>query len=302
VIRAVSAVIGSYRSTSSAAACGQPLGVFSQQLPLIRVLGEQPDAVRQLRLGGVHPAHEHRAHEVAHLLLGQPVAVLLGLDQVRDQVVLGVALALLDQVRDVIHELGRGLLERRQHRRDRDRVELLLDQVRPVSELRCVLERRAHDTRDHPSGIRLGECVDEVALAVGGDGVPHLLELLPHQRAQLVRLLRGERVLHELALTAVVIAAQVQQVALHPVPHRALGDALDLEHQDAREVRLLRAHEELDRLVVEHDPADWIGARDPRLLREPQHHLVEAGTGDRLVCVIPLGDVQLCERRHGREL
>jgi hypothetical protein len=26
---------------------------------------------------------------------------------------------------------------------------------------------------------------------------------------------------------------------------------------------------------------------------------VEAGAGDRLVGVVPLGDVQLCERRHG---
>ena len=178
-----------------------------------------------------------------------------------------VALALLDQVVHVGHELGRRLLERGQHRRDRDRVELLLDQVRPVPELRSVLERRAHHARDHPRGVRLRERVDEVARAVGRDRVPHLLELLAHERPQLVGLLGREGVLDQLALPAVVVAAQVEQVALHPVPHRALGDALHLEHQDAREVRLRRAHEERDRLVVEHDPADRVGARDPRLAR-----------------------------------
>ena len=31
---------------------------------------------------------------------------------------------------------------------------------------------------------------------------------------------------------------------------------------------------------------------------QPQHHLVEAGAGDRLVGVVPLRDVELCERWH----
>ena len=66
---------------------GQPARIGAQQLPLVGVLGQQPDGVGQLALAGVDAADQDVQHEVAQLVVGQAVARLFGLDQRRDQVI-----------------------------------------------------------------------------------------------------------------------------------------------------------------------------------------------------------------------
>ncbi len=65
---------------------GGQLGPFPQQLPLVGVFGEQPDRVRELALGGVDAADQNVQHEVHALDVGEPLALLFGVDQQRDQV------------------------------------------------------------------------------------------------------------------------------------------------------------------------------------------------------------------------
>ena len=69
---------------------GGELRIGSQGGPLLGVFGEQPDGVRQLALAGVHAAHEDVEDEVDALTLREPVPLLLGGDQLGDQVVPGV--------------------------------------------------------------------------------------------------------------------------------------------------------------------------------------------------------------------
>ena len=84
----------------------------------------------ELRLGRVHAADQHGAHQVHALLLGQAIAVLLGLEEL-DEIVARVAAAAVHQRACVVDELGGGPLQLRQPGGDLDRVELALDQVGP---------------------------------------------------------------------------------------------------------------------------------------------------------------------------
>ena len=85
-IRAVNGVIGSKRSDLLDRRGAPAPGRSASSCPLLRVLGEQPQRVGELALRRVDAADEHVEHEVDELDVGEPVAVLLGGDQRRDQV------------------------------------------------------------------------------------------------------------------------------------------------------------------------------------------------------------------------
>ena len=93
-IRAVNGVIGSKRTISSTA-FGDQLRVLAQRLPLLGVLGEQPQAVRELALRRVDAADEHVQHEVEQL------DVVGAVQQLGDQVLAGRLAAGLHAARSV---------------------------------------------------------------------------------------------------------------------------------------------------------------------------------------------------------
>ena len=64
----------------------EPVRVGAQQLPLIGMGGEQPHGMRELALARVDAADEDVEDEVAQLVVAEPIALLLGRDQVGDQV------------------------------------------------------------------------------------------------------------------------------------------------------------------------------------------------------------------------
>ena len=150
-------VIGSKRSASSTAAERQAARVRAEQLPLVGMLGQQADRVGELALAGVDAADQDVQHEVAQLVVAQPVARLLGLDQRRDQVVARRRPPARDQLVLVGVELGHRLLDLLALGHQAGRVELALDHVRPVMKPRRVVERGAHHLGDHQRRVRLGE-------------------------------------------------------------------------------------------------------------------------------------------------
>ena len=136
--------------------------------------------MRELALRRVDAAVHHVEHQVHALLLAEPVALALGRDQCRGEVVARVAAPLLDQVPDVRLELDRRLLELLAARHHGDRVELALQEVREPCRRGPVLERRAHDGCDHLCRVRRGELRDELAAAALGQ---RLEQLRPAARA-----------------------------------------------------------------------------------------------------------------------
>ncbi len=101
VMRAVNGVIGSKRSASSVTFGASSRGRSRSSCHWSGCVGEQPHRVRELALAGVDAAKQDAEDQVAELVVVQFVAGLLGLDQVRDQVVPGLGAAVLDQPVDV---------------------------------------------------------------------------------------------------------------------------------------------------------------------------------------------------------
>ncbi len=161
-IRAVKGVIGSYRSASSTAAGASRSGSARRAAHCSGAPRQQPQRVRELRLRRVDAADQHVEDEVDQLDVGEPVALLLGRDQLRDQVVAGRAAAQLQQLAGVGVELLDGPLDPRPLAHQHRRVELALDPVRPLVQARRVGERRAHHGRDRQRRVRLRERLDEV--------------------------------------------------------------------------------------------------------------------------------------------
>ena len=148
------------------------LGALGEQAPLVRARGEQPHRVRQLRLGRVHAAHEHVQHEVHALHLGEAVALLLGGEQGRHQVVARIAAAGREHALAPLVELAHGLLDPRAVVHQARRVELALDPVGPLVQPRRVLQRSAHHGRDRQRRVGLGEVGHELAAAGVGHALP----------------------------------------------------------------------------------------------------------------------------------
>ena len=88
--RGRASVAGSQRMASSTAR-GTSSGRCAQQRPLVGVLGESVDHVAELVARRVGAGHEHHRHHRQQFRCDEPVAFLLGGDEVREQVVARVA-------------------------------------------------------------------------------------------------------------------------------------------------------------------------------------------------------------------
>ena len=178
---------------------------------------------------------------------------------------LGLALAPLDQRPGPLVELRAGALDRVALVHQAGPVELALDQVRPLVQLRRVVERSAHHGRDRERRVGLGERVDELAAAGVGERLPEPREELAHRRAPAVGGARREGRVDEVAQAPVVVAVDVEDVAPHLLEQRALGHLEHLGDLHPGEGRRARAQEERGGLAVEHEVADRRASRASRL-------------------------------------
>jgi hypothetical protein len=126
---------------------------------------EEPQRVRQLRLGRVDAAGQDVDHEVHALGVGEPVASIRGGQQRAQQVIGRLGTPLLQERLHVVTHLRTRTLDARQLGRQRPYVELALHPVRPLVQPGRVVERRAEHRRDRHGRVRLGERRDEVGRA-----------------------------------------------------------------------------------------------------------------------------------------
>ncbi len=120
----------------------QPLRVREQLRAQIRVLREVRQAHPHRPGGRLVAREQHRHPELAHVDVGEPVAVHLRLEQHPEEVVMGDALALRDQVVDIGLGVADGV----------GLVSLVAQRARehpldPVEPQRLVLLREVHEPR-----------------------------------------------------------------------------------------------------------------------------------------------------------
>ena len=190
--------------------------------------------MRELGLRRVDAADEDVEHEVHALDVGEAVAVGLGGQQRRDEVLAGVVAAGGEQRVGVVVELDHGLLDELALGHERLGVELLLDPVGPVVQPRRVGQRGAHHRRDDQRRVGLGEGLDELAAPVGAHGLPELLEVGAHGRAPAVGGARREGRVDEVAQAPVVVAVDAEDVAAQLLGQRAGLDPEQLGQLAAR--------------------------------------------------------------------
>ena len=116
---------------------------------------------------------------------------------------------------------------------------------------------------DHERGIRLGERIDELAAAVGGEPTQQLLQELPHRRAVAVDAARRQRRVDEIAQATVILAVDIDDVPDDLLVQRAVVDPEQLADRQSGEHGRLRAQEELRGLTVEHGEAERVVASQP---------------------------------------
>ena len=230
--------------------------VAGQQLPLVGVLGEQPDRVGELALGRVDAADEHVEHEVEQLDVAEPVALLLGGDQGGDQVVAGVGAAAAEQLAGVGVELDDRLLDlRRAPRAPSSRTGAGSSATSPTGGRG---PRSARPSRSRsPARVGLGERLDEVGAASRRRG--RRGELCEDARAWPGRqrsTARGVKAgLTRPRSRRWSWPVDVEDVAADLLEQRAVVDPEDLGDLHPREREALAAQEELARLAVDRDAA-----------------------------------------------
>ena len=276
----------------------EPVGIRAQQLPLVGVLGEQPDRVGELALAGVHAADEHVEDEVSQLVVVQPLALGLGRDQVGDQVDARVLAPRRDQRVGPDVELRDRLLDQPALGGQAPGVELALDPVGPVVQARRVGQRRAHHVGDHQRRVGLGELLDELAVPVLRQAVDQLAEESPHRRAVAIDGARGQRRVDEVAQPTVVGATDVDDVLDHLLVQRPVGDPEQLGDRQAGEDRVLGPQEVLARGSIEHHEAERARRQPPVVSLHRGHRVAVALAAQRRVGVIEHRKLELGRQRH----
>ena len=181
------------------------LGLVGEQLPLLGVVGEQGDGAAELVARRVGAADDDRLHHHHQLVRRQPVALLLGRDQVGEQVLGRLVAAIGDQLPRVLVELVLGGGDDRQVL-----VEVAVEDAQhvggPPAEQLPVLLRRAEQLADDGDRIRLADVDGEVGAPGRGDGIDQPADHLTHERPQPVGRPRRERLADEPAQPGVLLA------------------------------------------------------------------------------------------------
>ena len=227
------------------------------------MLGEQGDGARELVAGGVGATDEHRDGHALELLGVEPIARLLGRDQVGQQVVGRCHTPSLDELVHVRAHLGlRGLDEWQVFE---DVVVEDSQQVRrPPTEQLPVLFRRAQQTADDRDGIGLAHVGHELAAPSAGKRVDEPVDDLAHVGPQTVGRLGGERGGDQAAQPRVLIAFGREDRRSARL-HRAGIESHHLREPGEGLVPAPIA-EEGDAVLVPQDRVPAVDARDPALL------------------------------------
>ena len=211
------------------------VGVGGELVPVAGLAQQLQDRIRDEVHGGLVAGDQQQVAGGHDLLGRQLVAVLLGRDQRRDQVLPRRGPALLDELGEVTAQPAAGLhalIEGLRHLTGDggERVEPLGQQGRGPAELRLVLDRDAEQPADDRNRQWMREVGHDVEAVPLGD----LVEQTVDQRADLAleRLdpLRGEGLLRELAQPGVVGRIEEEETRLperprvHPLGDRALRD------------------------------------------------------------------------------
>ena len=128
------------------------LGPLAEQGELIGVAQESPDSVPDEVRGGFVAGRKQKAQHHPRFLGGQLVAGVLGLDQARDEIVAGLAAALLDDAGEVFRELPGGTIHLLFLFRRKERLQSACQIVGPDLEAFEVALRNADHPRDHDGG------------------------------------------------------------------------------------------------------------------------------------------------------
>ncbi len=209
------------------------LRALRQEFPLLGVVTEDVDRGGHLIAGGVRACHQDARREHAQLTDRQPVAVVLGADQFRDQVVAERFAPAGDHAVDVVVEFPpRG--------KDVGLVfgdvpaEQLEEIVGPVGEQPPVLARGTQQRGDDRHRIGPCDIPDDLAAPLKDERIDQSVDdadddvIEPRDRP------RSECLRHESAQPGVVCAIHRQQGRGRALPQRAGGDALRFEAEPLR--------------------------------------------------------------------
>ena len=204
------------------------LGVLDELAPLLGVLGQEGEHAVERGRDRVEPGDEEEEADVEDVLAAEPVALDLGVEEVREQVVLPLVLTLVeDLVEVVVDRVGDLLLVVAGLLRP---VELPGHVVRaddPVlhgEEAVELVERQAEQGEEDLGGERDGELLGEVHLAPVDEAVDEVVDergdLVVHER----HLARGEDRVEQLAELLVLRRVDLER------DHRPLVLEVDRVH------------------------------------------------------------------------
>ena len=230
---------------------GRQLGVFGQQRPLVGMVDEDVDGCGELVAGGVGAREQQSGGEHAQFVGVEAVAVVLGPDEVGEQIVGQRVPPVGDHVVDVGVEFAPGVHDERFVDAVGIEGEGGEDVVGPQRELLPILARRAEQGADDRDGIGPGDVVDDVATAFGGNMIDEVVDDLDDGVVQARAGSRCEGLGHQAAQPAVRVALQAEQAVGEFVPQRSGGDALGHEVDAGRDVKTRVAQHRADHLVGE---------------------------------------------------
>ena len=228
------------------------------------------------------PGAEQQDDVGSHLRVGELVARLLGLDELGDEVIAGIAAAHLEQrleihLRHRVDHIGlRDLL-----RRQRDWIENTAAIARAVVEDLAMLLGDAEHVADDGDRQAKREILDQVHVALFEDGIDGLVDDFLDARPHVLDPARGEG-FHDQAAQAGVVRRILLQ---HPMAHAA-------EHRLIHGLRAITADGAVDKILAEplvaYDEADFsVAARHERAMRVDMHGI---GVPQSLVMWIGIAD------------
>ena len=228
---------------------GRQLGVLGQQRPLVGMVDEDVDGCGELVAGGVGARQQQSGGEHAQFVGVEAVAVVLGPDEVGQQIVGQRVPPVGDHVVDVGVEFAPGVHDERFVDAVGIEGEGGEDVVGPQCELLPVFAGRAEQRADDRNGIGPGDVGDDVATALGGNMIDEVVDDLDDDVVQACARAGGEGLGHQAAQPAVRVALEAQQAVDELVPQRSGGDALRHEDDAGRDVKARIAQHRADHLV-----------------------------------------------------